>query len=39
MPIRNFVLCLIFISVFNSNAWAQQEAGASMNKIKFEFSL
>ncbi len=39
MPIRNFFLCLIFISLLNSNAWAQQEAGASMNKIKFEFSL
>ncbi len=39
MPIRNFFLCLIFISLLNSNAWAQQAAGASMNKIKFEFNL
>ena len=39
MPIRNVFLCLLSISLFNSNAWAQQEVGASMNKVKFEFSL
>ncbi len=39
MPIRNFFSLLLFITLANSNAWAQQKAGASMNKIKFEFNL
>ena len=39
MPKRNFLLCLLLVSVFTINAWSQNKAGASMNKVKLEFSL
>ncbi len=39
MQVRNFFSFLLFLNVFNLSAQAQNKTGASMNKIKLEFSL